>query len=101
MLNVFLPFDRCLTDPALGALASNLITSFIFSHDVVSRLSLGSIRDIRNAAMWLCAANDESEGYAAVTRRARAWKAGAGGADDPDWVCLVQRVTFHLAHYSS
>lgn len=75
-------------DPGLSALASNLITSFIYSHDVVSRLSLGSVRDIRNAAMWLCDANDEAEGYASVTSRARAWKAGSGSSKELDWVCI-------------
>ena len=73
-------------DPGLSALASNLITSFVYSHDVVSRLSLGSVRDIRNAAMWLCDANDEAEGYVSVTSRARAWKAGSGSSKDLDWV---------------
>ena len=73
-------------DPALSALASNLITSLVYSHDVVSRLSLGSVKDIRNAAMWLCAANDEEQGYASVTRKARAWKEGGGNFGTPDWV---------------
>jgi hypothetical protein len=33
----------------------NLLTSLVYSHDVVSRLSLGSVRDMARAAMWLCA----------------------------------------------
>lgn len=72
----------------LGKLASNMITSLVYSHDVVSRLSLGSIRDIRNASMWLCAANGEEGGSASVTAKASAWKAGRKGGDavDPDWV---------------
>jgi len=81
----------CVVDPGLSALASNLITSFVYSHDVVSRLSLGSVRDIRNAAMWLCDANDEAEGYVSVTSRARAWKAGSGSPKDLDWFIAMRK----------
>lgn len=47
---------RCLTDARLSKLAENMTTSFVYSHDVVSRLSLGSIRDMNRAAAWLCQA---------------------------------------------
>lgn len=30
-----------------------MITSFVYSHDLVSRLSLGSIRDLSRACWWL------------------------------------------------
>ncbi|EIN10153.1 alpha/beta-hydrolase [Punctularia strigosozonata HHB-11173 SS5] len=50
----------CLTDEALTVLAADMVTSFVYSHDVVSRLSLGSICDIRNAAMWLCDAQSRA-----------------------------------------
>jgi len=78
-----LPVDRpvsvyciappCLTDADLSRLASKLIISFINSDDIVSRLSLGSVRDIRNAALWLCEANESGgrEGYSVVTHRTR------------------------------
>jgi len=90
----------CLVDPTLSAMASNLITSLVYSHDVVSRLSLGSVRDVRNAAMWLCAANDEEQGYASVTRKARAWKAGGGNFGAPDWFIAVRKTleaNMHMA----
>jgi sn1-specific diacylglycerol lipase len=79
---------RCLTDVRLSALCANLVTAFVYSHDVVSRLSLGSIRDMNRAAAWLCKAQAEgrAEGYAAVTRRALKHRAGFGSADDPVWV---------------
>lgn len=83
---------RALTDAALGKLASNLIVSFVYSHDVIARLSLGSVRDLRNAAAWLCEAERRKkedvirEGYTAVTDRARRWKDGFGSTDDPKWV---------------
>lgn len=85
-------YPRCLTDAALSRLADKLVVSFVYSHDVVSRLSLGSIRDLKNAALWLCDANEArggkkaGEGYATVTSRARQWKAGGGSLEDPDWV---------------
>ena len=92
--------SRALTDAALSKLADRLVTSFVYSHDVVSSLSLGSVRDLRNAALWLCDAESNGkvgEGWSAVTSRAKQWKAGAGSKDDPDWVCvfvsLVSRVT--------
>jgi hypothetical protein len=52
-------------------------------------LSLGSVRDLRNAALWLCDAESNGkagEGWAAVTSRAKQWKAGFGSKDDGDWV---------------
>lgn len=88
----------CLTDPHLGALAANLITSFVYSHDVVSRLSLGSIRDMNRAAVWLCNANAHvngkgggQEGYSAVTKRALKWKTGFGSAEDPVWFLATRK----------
>ncbi|KAJ7067842.1 hypothetical protein C8F01DRAFT_1333376 [Mycena amicta] len=88
-----------LVDPALGKLSERLITSFVYSHDVVSRLSLGAIRDLGAAAMWLCDGEEPSDGKAAsdgaghsvVTSRAKRWKAGTGSADDPDWFISVRK----------
>lgn len=81
---------RALTDAALSKLADRLIVSFVYSHDVVSRLSLGSVRDLKNAALWLCEAESQQdgEGWAAVTTRAKQWKAGAGSQEDPHWVSM-------------
>jgi sn1-specific diacylglycerol lipase len=89
-----------LCDAALGKLASNLIISFVYSHDVVSRLSFSSVRDLRNAAAWLCESeardtgNPDSEsksGYSAVTTRASRWKSGTGREDDMDWFIAVRK----------
>jgi sn1-specific diacylglycerol lipase len=44
----------CLMDAKLGEHCTSIITSFVSSWDLVSRLSLGSITDIRNALAWLC-----------------------------------------------
>ena len=90
--------NRCVIDSSLSALASKLIVSLVYSHDVVSRLSLGSVRDLRNAALWLCDANDEAEGYASVTKRARAWKAGSGGPGDQEWVCFSCPAIISMFH---
>ena len=45
------PFFR---NSALTALAANLATPFVYSHDAVSWLSLGSVWNLKNAALWLC-----------------------------------------------
>ncbi|EGO27137.1 hypothetical protein SERLADRAFT_413658 [Serpula lacrymans var. lacrymans S7.9] len=108
-----LPVDRpvavyafappCFTDAALSRLAKKLVTSFVYSDDVVSRLSLGSVRDIRNAALSLCDANERTggtEGYTVVTRAARRWKAGLGSPDDPKWFLAVRKTleaNMHMA----
>ncbi|KZP19156.1 hypothetical protein FIBSPDRAFT_744401 [Athelia psychrophila] len=85
----------CLVYPALCALTSNMITSLVYSHDDISRLSrpvlmgprlsLGSIRDICDASMWLCAANSEEDvgGSASITQKTSEWKAGCGDEGDP------------------
>ncbi|KAJ7122937.1 hypothetical protein C8R44DRAFT_918708 [Mycena epipterygia] len=88
-----------LIDAALGKLADKLIVSFVYSHDVVSRLSLGAIRDLGAAAVWLCDGNEakdgktasEGAGYTTVTARAKQWKAGTGSPDDPDWFISVRK----------
>ncbi|KAF9242949.1 hypothetical protein BU15DRAFT_60231 [Melanogaster broomeanus] len=84
-----LPVDRsvsvyciappCLADAALSRLAS--------------KLSLGSVRDIRNAALWLCDANgrDGGEGYSVVTHRTRQWKSGNGSAEDVQWFLATRK----------
>lgn len=80
----------CLVDAKLSKLAasSNLITSFVYSHDVVSRLSLGSVRDLRRAAAWLSEAETEErgEGYGGVTGKVLKAKTGFGKPEDPQWV---------------
>ncbi|THH05489.1 hypothetical protein EW145_g4766 [Phellinidium pouzarii] len=88
----------CLVSPALSTLSNKLITSFVYSHDVVSRLSLGSVRDMNRAASWLCEANKannvnkaKGEGYTAVTKRAMKWHAGYGSLEDPDWFLSVRK----------
>lgn len=79
------------------------MTAFVYSHDVVGRLSLGSVRDLRNAALWLCEAEEgkhqygkdgerlQDDGWSAVTDRARRWKEARGNGakgskEDMDWV---------------
>ncbi|KAH7888135.1 hypothetical protein F5I97DRAFT_1828981 [Phlebopus sp. FC_14] len=97
-----LPVDRpvsvyciappCLTDAALSRLASNLVVSFVHSDDIVSRLSLGSVRDIRSAALMLCDANErDGEGYSVVTNRTRRWKGGNGSPEDLPWFLAMRR----------
>ncbi|KAK7051324.1 hypothetical protein VNI00_004824 [Paramarasmius palmivorus] len=93
-----------LTDASLSRLASHLVVSFVYSHDVVSRLSLGSVRDLKNAAMWLCDANEgdqQDAGYTSVTDRASRWKAGNGLPEDPQWFIAVRKTleaNMQMAH---
>lgn len=89
--------SSALTDASLSRLADKLVHSFVYSNDIVSRLSLGSIRDLRNTAMWLCEANEaqegksNGEGYSAISERARKWKAGGGSPGDMEWVSNIFR----------
>lgn len=81
--------SSALVDAALSRLTNKLIVSIVYSHDVVSRLSLGSIRDLKNAAMWLCEANeagDSRQGWSAIIAHAKRWKEESGSKDDMDWV---------------
>jgi hypothetical protein len=85
----------CLASASLSKLAasSNLIISFVYSHDVVSRLSLGSVRDLRRAAAWLSEAESRGwgDGYGGVTGRALKAKARFLKNDDSQWVgCILQ-----------
>ncbi|CDW97330.1 hypothetical protein, partial [Sporisorium scitamineum] len=44
----------CVTSTILARSVASIITSFTYSYDLVCRLSLGSIQDIRNCSAWLC-----------------------------------------------
>ncbi|KAK2462270.1 hypothetical protein APHAL10511_005576 [Amanita phalloides] len=84
----------CLTDANLSKLADRLVVSFVYSHDVIARLSLGSVRDLRNAAMWLCEAEatNNGDGWSAVTRKAKAWKSlGNEGREEFDWFIAMRK----------
>ncbi|KAI0352780.1 alpha/beta-hydrolase [Trametes cingulata] len=87
----------CLVSPRLSAkaAASGLITSFVYGHDIVSRLSLGSVRDLTRAAVWLCAAEnrdgDKADGYSSVTKKALKWKMGRGEEGDEEWFLAMRK----------
>lgn len=83
----------CIVDSDLSRDASKLVVSFVYSHDVVSRLSLGSVRDLKNAASWLCDAEEanQGEGHSCLSDRAKAWKAGDGGPEDPAWFISMRK----------
>ncbi|PWN98549.1 hypothetical protein FA09DRAFT_338404 [Tilletiopsis washingtonensis] len=51
----------CVMGAKLGLRCASLVTSFVYSYDLVSRLSLGSILDIRNAAAWICYEDSQPE----------------------------------------
>ncbi|TFK56264.1 alpha/beta-hydrolase [Heliocybe sulcata] len=83
----------CVADAALSRLCSSLITSFVYSNDVVARLSLGTVRDITRAAAWLCESNAKlkDDGYASVTKRALKRKTGFGSEDDIEWFLSIRK----------
>jgi hypothetical protein len=91
--NSLLNWFRSLADASLARLSTKLIVSLVYSHDIVSRLSLGSVQDLRNAAMWLCEAEvnggKADEGWSAVIQRARRWKLSEGSKEDMNWVCVI------------
>ncbi|XP_006459806.1 hypothetical protein AGABI2DRAFT_202200 [Agaricus bisporus var. bisporus H97] len=94
-----------LVDAQLSQLANKLITSFVYSNDVVTRLSLGSVRNLRSAASWLCEAEEgkhvygtngvklKEDGWSAVTSRARRWKEAPDNQskEDMDWLVAVRK----------
>ena len=83
--------SRCILDSKLSKLSSSLVRSFVHSYDVVSRLSLGSVRDMTSAASWLCDADERGngEGYTGIVRRALMQKTGYGDIGSLDWVYLT------------
>ncbi|KAH9921553.1 alpha/beta-hydrolase [Epithele typhae] len=86
----------CAVSPRLSAkaAASGLIMSFVYGHDIVSRLSLGSVRDLTRGAAWLCAAENREgseEGYSTLTKRAFKWKIGRGEEGDEEWFLAVRK----------
>ncbi|KAF9782122.1 alpha/beta-hydrolase [Thelephora terrestris] len=83
----------CILDSKLSKLSSSLVHSFVYSNDVVSRLSLGSVRDMTSAASWLCDADErgKGEGYTGILRRALMQKAGYGDSGSLDWFLSIRR----------
>lgn len=49
----------CVMGNQLGKKAEKLVTSYCYSYDLVCRLSLGAILDIRNACAWLAYENNQ------------------------------------------
>ncbi|KEP49016.1 lipase [Rhizoctonia solani 123E] len=71
----------CIMSPQLSKLAKSMVTSFIYSHDIVSTLSLGSVRDMQRAAAWLCVGSGE-ESCSSILSKATRHKFGRQGEDE-------------------
>ncbi|CAE6474763.1 unnamed protein product [Rhizoctonia solani] len=71
----------CIMSPQLSKLAKSMVTSFIYSHDIVSTLSLGSVRDMQRAAAWLCVGSGE-ESCSSVLSKATRRRFGRQGEDE-------------------
>jgi sn1-specific diacylglycerol lipase len=67
--------------PLLSNQAKSIITSFVYSHDIVSTLSLGSMRDMQRAAAWLCDGSGE-ESCTNVLSKATRRRFGRGGEEE-------------------
>jgi sn1-specific diacylglycerol lipase len=88
-----LPFSSCITSSALSTLARPLITSVVLSYDLVSRLSLVSIRDLRAVSDWISygLSDGESGGVDGLigklsARKVRSLTGSEGDEDEMDWV---------------
>ncbi|CAE7139211.1 unnamed protein product [Rhizoctonia solani] len=71
----------CIMSPQLSKLAKSMVTSFIYSHDIVSTLSLGSVRDMQRAAAWLCVGSGE-ESCSSVLSKATRHRFGRQGEEE-------------------
>ncbi|KAL5637227.1 hypothetical protein ACGC1H_001018 [Rhizoctonia solani] len=71
----------CIMSPQLSKLAKSMVTSFIYSHDIVSTLSLGSVRDMQRAAAWLCVGSGE-ESCSNMLSKATRHRFGRQGEDE-------------------
>ncbi|GJJ07780.1 hypothetical protein Clacol_001985 [Clathrus columnatus] len=85
----------CVTSASLSRLCRNLITSFIYSYDAVTRLSLGSMRDMVKAASWLCEGKGEASTIS-LLRRALKGKLGFGEVaanteEEKKWFIAVRK----------
>lgn len=75
----------------LGSRCEALITTLVYSYDLVCRLSLGSILDIRNAAAWILW--EDRQQQARATRSDATGSSSASGAFDPSNRSTPLRVT--------
>ncbi|KAH8550778.1 hypothetical protein BGW37DRAFT_520917 [Umbelopsis sp. PMI_123] len=60
----------CCMDIQLSERSRRLITSMVYSYDVITRLSLGSIRDLRTVVAWLTQDGGENELSTSIITRA-------------------------------
>ncbi|KAH8927873.1 hypothetical protein BT69DRAFT_1277642 [Atractiella rhizophila] len=61
-LQVYAFAPPCCMDAGLSAKSRELIHCFVYGTDLISRLSLGHVRDIRSVAAWLCYSHREVGG---------------------------------------
>jgi hypothetical protein len=99
------PLRRCVASVSLSELSKPLITSIVYSYDFVSRLSLGSIRDLKRVSEWLMfAVDDPDQKCNSIVSKALRIKAGGIGMTveqkqmEADWVGLGIRRIPRLRH---
>ncbi|PWN47884.1 hypothetical protein IE53DRAFT_371080 [Violaceomyces palustris] len=76
----------CVMSSGLSKSCRELITSYTHSYDLVCRLSLGAVRDLRNAVAWLC--YEDSEG---------AKRVGSSAAQNIKMTKLMKKAFEHQA----
>ncbi|RUS13629.1 Alpha/Beta hydrolase protein, partial [Endogone sp. FLAS-F59071] len=66
----------CAMSAPLSRRAERLITSLVYADDVITRLSFGSVRDLRNIAAWLVQGDKDEPLYANIIREAVNYQTG-------------------------
>jgi len=80
----------------LGKKAEKLVTSYCYSYDLVCRLSLGAILDIRNACAWLAYENSQpSDGTSTPSSNASNTATPSGLAHPIRLTNIMQRAFQH------
>ncbi|KZO93765.1 alpha/beta-hydrolase [Calocera viscosa TUFC12733] len=72
----------CVTSPELSRLCSSLIVSFVFSQDLVARLSLGSVRDLVRCSWWLCYETKNPSESSNIMTRIASYQSGGGTPEE-------------------
>ncbi|RUP47707.1 hypothetical protein BC936DRAFT_145427 [Jimgerdemannia flammicorona] len=66
----------CTMSAALSRRSEGLVTSLVYADDVVTRLSIGSVRDLRNITAWLIEGDKDEPLYANIISKALNYQAG-------------------------
>lgn len=71
----------CAMSASLSRRAERLITSLVYADDVITRLSFGSVRDLRNITAWLVQGDKDEPLYANIISKAVNYQTGMYDAE--------------------